>query len=151
MKTNNWPYFILTSARIWSFPGPYFLAFWLNKEGYEVSLRIQSECWKIRTRKTPNSYNFNAARMCKLAEGYLLWRDLWQPNESLRRLTNLPKMCLLSLKTSYLTLPRFKLRVKITIWICFYSKFHDAFSSEMHSLLSCLNFLLNIMFNLGPT
>ena len=33
------------------FFGPYFLAFGLNTERYEVSLRIQSECGKIRTRK----------------------------------------------------------------------------------------------------
>ena len=31
--------------------GPYCPAFGLNKERYEVSLRIQSECGKIRTRK----------------------------------------------------------------------------------------------------
>ena len=33
------------------FSGPYFLAFGLNTEKYEVSLRIQSEYGKIRTRK----------------------------------------------------------------------------------------------------
>ena len=33
------------------FSGPYFPAFGLNTERYEVSLRIQSECGKIRTRK----------------------------------------------------------------------------------------------------
>ena len=31
--------------------GPHFPAFGLNTERYSVSLRIQSECWKIRTRK----------------------------------------------------------------------------------------------------
>ena len=41
-------------ANIRSFPGPYFPAFGLNKETYSVSLRIQSLCGKIRTRKTPN-------------------------------------------------------------------------------------------------
>ena len=34
------------------FSGPYFPAFWLNSERYEVSLRIQCECGKMRTRKT---------------------------------------------------------------------------------------------------
>ena len=34
-----------------AFSGPYFPAFGLNMERYEVSLRIQSECEKIRTRK----------------------------------------------------------------------------------------------------
>ena len=33
------------------FPGPYFPAFGLNTEKYFVSLRIQSECGKIRTKK----------------------------------------------------------------------------------------------------
>ena len=33
------------------FSGPYFPAFGLNTERYEVSLRIQSECGKIRTGK----------------------------------------------------------------------------------------------------
>ena len=33
------------------FSGPYFPAFRLNTERYELSLRIQSECRKIRTRK----------------------------------------------------------------------------------------------------
>ena len=33
------------------FSGPYFPAFGLNTERYGVSLRIQSECGKIRTRK----------------------------------------------------------------------------------------------------
>ena len=41
-------------ANIRSFPGPYFPAFGLNKETYSVSLRIQSLCGKIQTRKTPN-------------------------------------------------------------------------------------------------
>ena len=34
------------------FSGPYFPAFGLNMERYFVSLRIQSECWKIRTSKS---------------------------------------------------------------------------------------------------
>ena len=40
------------SVRIWSFSGPYFLAFELNKKRYSVSLRIKSKYWKIQTRKT---------------------------------------------------------------------------------------------------
>ena len=38
-------------SRYGVFPGPYFPAFGLNTERYEVSLRIQSEYGKIRTRK----------------------------------------------------------------------------------------------------
>ena len=41
-----------------SYSGPYFPAFGLNKERYRVSLRIQSECGKIRTRITLNTDTF---------------------------------------------------------------------------------------------
>ena len=40
--------------------GPYFPAFGLNTERYSVSLYIQSECGKIRTRKTPNRDTLHA-------------------------------------------------------------------------------------------
>ena len=43
-----------------SFSDPYFPAFGLNTGRYSVSLRIQSECGKIRTRKTPNTDTFDA-------------------------------------------------------------------------------------------
>ena len=45
--------------------GPYFPAFGLNTERYSASLRIQSECGKIRSRITPNMDTFYA---------------LWMPN-----------------------------------------------------------------------
>ena len=48
------------SVRTLSFCGSYFPAFELNTEGYGVSLRIQSECEKIRTKKTPNTVTFHA-------------------------------------------------------------------------------------------
>ena len=48
------------SVRIRSFSGPYFPAFGLNTERYGVSLHIQSECGKIRTRKTPITDTFHA-------------------------------------------------------------------------------------------
>ena len=41
-----------------SFSGPYFLALGMNTERYSVPLHIQSECGKIRTRKTPNTDPF---------------------------------------------------------------------------------------------
>ena len=41
-------------VHIRSFSGPLFPAFGLNTERYEVSLCIQSESGKTRTRKTPN-------------------------------------------------------------------------------------------------
>ena len=43
-----------------SFSRPFSSAFRLNKERYSVSLRIQSECGKIQTRKTPNADTFQA-------------------------------------------------------------------------------------------
>ena len=43
--------YYVEGARIWSFSGPYFSAFGLDKERYSVSLRIQSDCGKIQTRK----------------------------------------------------------------------------------------------------
>ena len=49
------------SVRIWSFSGPYFPAFELNTEIHGVNLRIQSECGKAHTRKTPNTDTFHVA------------------------------------------------------------------------------------------
>ena len=37
-----------------SLTGPYFPTFGLNTKKEFASLRIQSNCWKIRIRKTPN-------------------------------------------------------------------------------------------------
>ena len=50
----------MKSVRIGSYSGPYFATCGLNTEGYRVSLRIQSECGKIRTRITPNMDTFYA-------------------------------------------------------------------------------------------
>ena len=47
-----------------SYSGPYFPAFGLNTERNGVSLRIQSECEKIRTRITPNMDTFYGVKMC---------------------------------------------------------------------------------------
>ena len=49
------------SVRIRSNSGPYFPVFGLITERYEVSLRIQSKCRKIRTRTISNTYTFYAA------------------------------------------------------------------------------------------
>ena len=48
------------SVRIGSFSGPCFPPFGLNTEKYSASLRIQSKCGKILTRKTPNTGTFYA-------------------------------------------------------------------------------------------
>ena len=59
----------LKIVRIRSFSGPCFPTFGLNTERFGVSLRTESKCGKIRTRKTPNMNNFYAvwciARSCK--------------------------------------------------------------------------------------
>ena len=51
------------SIRIQSFSGPYFLVFGLHTERYSVSLRMQSKCEKIRTKKTPNTVTFHAMQI----------------------------------------------------------------------------------------
>ena len=51
------------SVNIRSFFGPHFPTFGLNTEKYS-SLRIQSECGKIRTRKNLNMNTFHAVRDC---------------------------------------------------------------------------------------
>ena len=50
------------NVRIWSYPVPHFPAFGLNMERYSVSLRMQSECRKIRTGITPNTDTFYAVQ-----------------------------------------------------------------------------------------
>ena len=52
----------MKSVGIRSYCGPYFLAFGLNTKRYEVPLRSQSECGRIRTRITLNTETFNAVR-----------------------------------------------------------------------------------------
>ena len=54
-------------VRIRNFSGPFFPALKLNMERYGVSLRIQSECGKTRTRKTPNTGTFHAVVSTALA------------------------------------------------------------------------------------
>ena len=51
-------YHCVKSVRIRSYFVPYFPAFGLNTKRNSVSLRIQSECGKIRTRITPNTDTF---------------------------------------------------------------------------------------------
>ena len=52
--------YCVKSVRMWSYLGPHFPAFRLNMERYRISLRIQSECGKMRTRITPNTDIFHA-------------------------------------------------------------------------------------------
>ena len=48
------------SDHIRSYSGQYFPAFGLNTGRYSVSLRIQSECGRIRTNISPNTDTFHA-------------------------------------------------------------------------------------------
>ena len=59
------PLVVVRSVHIWSFVRSNFPAFGLNTERYGVSLRIQSECWKIKTRKTLNTDTFYALTRSK--------------------------------------------------------------------------------------
>ena len=61
----------MKSVRIPSFPGPYFPTFGLNQKRYGVSLRIQPECGKIRTRETPDTDAFHA--VLRLQSSKLTW------------------------------------------------------------------------------
>ena len=53
-------------VRVRSYSDPLFYAFGLNIERYYVSLRIQSECGKMRTRITPNTDPFYAVKVTSL-------------------------------------------------------------------------------------
>ena len=66
------------SVRIRSYSSPYFSAFELNTERYSVSLRIQSECGKIRTRITPNTDTFYAVKCSFPSRHEMSLRDLNQ-------------------------------------------------------------------------
>ena len=55
----------MESDRIWSYSGSHFPALGLNTERYEVSIRIQSECGKMRTRIIPNTDTFYAVIFLK--------------------------------------------------------------------------------------
>ena len=50
-------------VRIRSFSGQYFPTFGLKTERYSVFLRIQSECWKLRSRKTPKTDTFRTVKL----------------------------------------------------------------------------------------
>ena len=59
------------SVGIRSFSGPCFPAVGLNTERYGTSLRIQSECGKIKARKTPSTGTFHIVSGIK--ESKLVW------------------------------------------------------------------------------
>ena len=56
------------SVRILSYSSLYFPAFGLNTKTYGISFRIQSECWKIRTRITRNTDTFHAVEIKEISQ-----------------------------------------------------------------------------------
>ena len=62
--------FYVKSVHIRRFFGPHFPTFGLNTERYFVSLRIQSKCGKIRTRKSPNTDTFHTVRFFQIIYRY---------------------------------------------------------------------------------
>ena len=53
-------------VRIRSFPGPYFSPFGLYTQRYGVLLGIQSECGKMRIRKTLDKDTFHAVMVTRI-------------------------------------------------------------------------------------
>ena len=64
----------IKSARIQSYSGLHFPTFGLNTERYPISLLIQTECGKMRTRKIPNTDIFHAVMITTVFIG--LKKDL---------------------------------------------------------------------------
>ena len=64
------------SVRIRNFTCPYFPAFGLNTESYSVNFCIQSECGKIRTRKTPNMDTFYSLLVTSFVKKQKLYTNL---------------------------------------------------------------------------
>ena len=62
------------SVRIWGFFCMYFLTFELNTKRYSVYLSVQSECEKIRTRKTLNTGPFHIVQLICIAINWLVPR-----------------------------------------------------------------------------
>ena len=73
-------FYRVKSVRARSYSGPYLSALGLNTKRCGVSLRIQFECGKIRTRITPNT-NFSrkvqqAGKLERKGNG--MWHDIWR-------------------------------------------------------------------------
>ena len=58
----------MKNVHIWGYSGLHFPAFGLNTESYFVSLCIQLEYGKMRTRVTPNMDTFYAAKETQFVE-----------------------------------------------------------------------------------
>ena len=65
----------MKNVYILNFSSPHFPEFGLNTDKYSVSLRIQSECRKIWTKKTPNTEKFYAVN-----DIYIFFEQLFNPS-----------------------------------------------------------------------
>ena len=68
--------FLFTAWKVYKwgvFSGPYFPAFELNAERYFLSFRIQSECWKIRTRKNSLFGHFSRSASINIKSTYFFF------------------------------------------------------------------------------
>ena len=71
------------SVRIRSHSGPHFPAFGLKTERYFLSLRIQSECGKMRTIITPNTDTFYSVMVLSIPLSYR--ESIWYYNTDYAR------------------------------------------------------------------
>ena len=69
------------SVDIRSYSCPYFPTFGLNRESCSVSLRIQSQCGKIRIRITPNTDTFYAVYTFILTKAFLIIIQVYVRNK----------------------------------------------------------------------
>ena len=63
----------MKSVRIRNYSGLYFPVFGLNTERHSVSLRVRSECGKIRTRVTSNTDTFYKSSSASVLAASLDW------------------------------------------------------------------------------
>ena len=77
------------SVRVRSYSSPHFPAFGLHMEKYSVSLSIQSDCGKIRTRITPNMDTFHAVLAACHVCLYIWFEKKLQINQQLVTLFHL--------------------------------------------------------------
>ena len=68
----------------------YFRVFGLNTERYGVSLCIQSECQKIRTRITPNMDTFHITKLCKISMFYVMSKYVVKVSQKSSKLSQIP-------------------------------------------------------------
>ena len=100
----------MKSVRIRSYSGPYFPAFGLDMKRHSVSLRIQSECGKIRTRITPNTNTFYAVL-------HFLCKNLTSETNSFDPLTSFSSFCILPVQFCFSIETRVLLKYCKWCWV----------------------------------